>query len=227
MTVGDPAHWDDFFQQNLIPAVLSHVIEIWEQMPKPGPSELEDEISDKLYLALVNAKRRSELPFLIRREDLEFDTDLAKETGRKDIVFFPSLQEQDVYLCLEAKRLNAIISGIQHSLADRYVKEGMQRFVDGKYSRFVRHGAMLAYVLDGDIERAMSNVENNIRNRRKELRMEKNSCFLASTIRPDDPQTKETRHRRAHERVVFRIHHLFVAGEGTGQATVPTLHSRN
>ena len=107
MTVGDTSFWDDFFQQNLIPAVLAHVITTWEQMPKPGPSDLEDSISDKLYSALVNAKRRSDFPFLIRREDLEFDTDLAKETGRKDIVFFPSLQEQEVYLCLEAKRLNA------------------------------------------------------------------------------------------------------------------------
>jgi len=223
MTVGDPAYWDDFFQQNLIPAVLSHVIEIWEQMPKPGPSELEDAISDKLYSALVNAKRRSDFPFLIRREDLEFDTDLAKETGRKDIVFFPSLQEQDIYLCLEAKRLNAMISRRRESLADKYVTEGMQRFVDGKYARFVRHGAMLAYVLDGDIDRAMNNVENNIRSRCAQLRMDKNGGFLASTVRPDDPRTKETRHRRAHERVIFRIHHLFVAGEGT----VQTAHSRN
>jgi hypothetical protein len=95
MTVGDPAYWDDFFQQNLIPAVLAHVITTWEQMQKPGPSDLEDAISDKLFSALVNAKRRSDFPFLIRREDLEFDMDLAKETGRKDIVFFPSLQHEE------------------------------------------------------------------------------------------------------------------------------------
>jgi hypothetical protein len=212
MTVGDPSYWDDFFQQNLIPSVLSHVIATWEQMPKPGLSDLEDTISDKLYSALVNAKRRSVFPFLIRREDLEFDTDLAKETGRKDIVFFPSLQEQEIYLCLEAKRLNAFISGVRRSLADEYVKKGMQRFVDGKYARFVRHGAMLAYVLDGETHRAMRNVENNIRNRLAELRMDKNSGFVASTIRPNDPRTKETRHRRAHEKAVFRIHHLFVTG---------------
>jgi len=212
MTVGDPSYWDDFFQQNLIPSVLSHVIAIWEQMPKPGLSDLEDAISDKLYSALVNAKRRSDFPFLIRREDLEFDTDLAKETGRKDIVFFPSLQEQEIYLCLEAKRLNAFISGVRRSLADEYVKEGMQRFVDGKYARFVRHGAMLAYVLDGNIDRAIQNIEKNIRNRLLELRMDKNGGLVASTIRPDDCRTKETRHRRAHEKAVFRVHHLFVTG---------------
>lgn len=209
MTVGDTSCWDDFFRQNLVPAVLAYITTTWEQMPKPGPSDLEDAISDKLYSALVKAKRRSDFPFLIRREDLEFDTDLARETGRKDIVFFPSLQEE-IYLCLEAKRLNAVISGVRRSLADEYVKEGMQRFVDGKYARFVRHGTMLAYVLDGNTDRAIQNVENNIRSRLSKLRMDKSGSLVASTIRPDDCRTKETCHRRAHERAVFRIHHLFV-----------------
>jgi hypothetical protein len=208
MTVGDPTDWDDFFQQKLIPDALAYVVTTWEQMTKPGPSDLEDAISDKLYSALVNAKRRSDFPFLIRREDLEFD--IEQETGRKDIVFFPSLQEQDIYLCLEAKRLNAIVSGRRESLADKYVKEGMQRFVEGKYAWFVRHGAMLAYVLDGKIDRAIRNVENNIRKRLTELRMDKDGGFIPSTIRGNDPRTRETHHRRSHETEVFRIHHLFV-----------------
>ena len=218
MIVGDPAHWDDFFQQNLIPAVLAYIVATWEAMPKPDASDLEDVISDKLYSALVNAKRRNDFPFLIRREDLEFDTDLAKGTGRKDIVFFPSLQEQEIYLCLEAKRLNAAISGVRRSLANEYVKEGMQRFVDGKYARCVWHGAMLAYVLDGNIDRAIQSVEKNIRNRLKELRMDEDGGFVVSTIRPDDTWTKETYHRRAHEEATFRIHHLFVPGETIASA---------
>lgn len=227
MIVGDTSYWDDFFQQNLIPAVLAYVVATWEQMPKPGPSDLEDSISDKLYSALVNAKRRNDFPFLIRREDLEFDTDLAKETGRKDIVFFPSLQEQEVYLCLEAKRLNAVISGVRRSLADEYVKEGMQRFVDGKYARYVRHGAMLAYVLDGDTDRAMKNVEKNICNRLKELCMDENGGFVTSTTRPDDPRAKETHHCRMHENGVFRIHHFFMGGDAAGHTAIPTAHNMN
>ena len=212
MIVGDSSNWDDFFQQNLIPAVLDYVITTWEQMRKPGPSDLEDTISDKLYSALVKAKHRNAFPFLIRREDLEFDTDLEKATGRKDIVFFPSLREQEIYLCLEAKRLNAVISRVRRPLADEYVTEGMQRFVDGKYARFVLHGAMLAYVLDGDTDRAMRNIEQNIRNRVKQLCMDESGGFVTSTIRPDDPRIKETHHHRTHETAVFRIHHLFMVG---------------
>jgi hypothetical protein len=169
------------------------------------------QVPNRTLLALIKTKDRNAHIFSIHYQHVEVDTDLAKETGRKDIVFFPSLQEE-IYLCLEAKRLNAVISGVRRSLADEYVKEGMQRFVDGKYARFVRHGAMLAYVLDGNINRAMQNVENNIRNHRAELRMDKNSGFVTSSIRPDDPQTKETKHIRARDEEVFRIHHLFVSG---------------
>jgi hypothetical protein len=210
MTVGDSSYWDDFFLQNLIPAVLDHVIATWKQMPKPKPSDLEDDISLKLYSAMVKAKDRNSHAFRIDYQSIEVDLNVAAVTGKKDIVFIPTLQQEEIYLCLEAKRLNAVISSIQRSLADKYVKEGMQRFVDGKYARFVRHGAMLAYVLDGDINRAMQNIENNIGKRLSELRMAKNGGFLASAIRPNDRRIKETRHHRAHEKEIFRIHHLFM-----------------
>lgn len=210
MILGDKTDWDDMFEQQLVPVVLALIFSTWEQMPKPGQSEHEDAISDKLYCALLNAKNRNEHPFLISREDWEYDIEQGKGTGRKDIVFFPSLYEEDIYLAIEAKRLNAIISGTKHSLADSYVKEGMQRFVDAKYARSVRHGVMLAYVLDGKIGKAIKNVENNIQKQCKKLRMSHNE-FIASTIRPHDTRTRETHHKRVHEKVVFRIHHLFVA----------------
>jgi hypothetical protein len=188
--------------------VLTHVLTTWEKIPKPGPSDKEPDITFRLYCALKRTKDRNVHPFLIKYEDMEIDADLEKVNGRKDIVFFPSCDE-DVYLCIEAKRLNAMISGVKHSLADEYVKEGMQRFVDGKYARHVRHGAMLAYVLDKDIDNAMKNVENNIHNRLAQLRMDTNRGFEASTILANDPCAKETHHHRAGENVVFHIHHIF------------------
>lgn len=211
MTVGDTSNWDGFFRMNMVPAVLAYIKTVWDEMPKPGLSDLEDAISDKLYFALVHAKPRNDFPFLIRREDVEFHEDLAMETGRKDIVFFPSLLEEEIYLCIEAKRLNAIISGKLRSLANEYVKEGMQRFVDRKYARCVLHGAMLAYVLDGNIDRAIKNIGKNIKNRLSELRMDTDCCLDASLIRPDDCRVKETRHHRVDEKAVFCIHHIFVA----------------
>jgi hypothetical protein len=122
MIAGDSADWNDFFQQNLIPVVLALVISAWDNMEKPGQTAHEDDISVKLYAALINGKDRSRHMFLIRYEDVEIDTDLAKETGRKDIVFFPA-NDEDIYFCLEAKRLNALVSGGPESLGGR-IREG-------------------------------------------------------------------------------------------------------
>jgi hypothetical protein len=213
MIAGDPADWDDFFQQNLIPAVIALVIRAWDSMEKPGQTAHEEDISKKLYAQLINGKDRNQHMFLIRYQDVEIDTDLAKETGRKDIVFFPA-NDEDIYFCLEAKRLNALVSGVRRSLADEYVKEGMQRFVDGKYARFVRHGGMLGYVLDGQVTRAVKNIEANLRTNARKLGMLHSGRFLPSRVRPDDSSVKETHHRRGQETTLFRIHHLFVKGGG-------------
>ena len=209
MTLGDTSYWDDFFPQSLVPVVLTHVLATWGQFPKPGPSDTEPDITLRFYCALLKEKDRNLHPFLIRYEDMEIDTNLEKVNGRKDIVFFPSLQDEDIYLCLEAKRLNAIISGVKRSLADEYVKEGMQRFVDGKYAHSIRHGAMLAYILDKDTNRAIRNVTNNIISQLTELRMDKDGGLIDSTILANDPRAKETHHQRFGEKGIFHIHHLF------------------
>jgi hypothetical protein len=212
MITGDSTNWEDLFQVQLVPFILELVLSTWEKMPKPEPSDVEDCISNQLYCALRQSKRRNSIPLHISREDRLFDLDTANETGRMDIVFYPPTADQDIYLCIEAKRLNAEISGENCSLASEYVKEGMQRFVDGKYSRSVRHGAMLGYVLDGDVERATRNIQNNIVKRLTELRLSNKTGLLVSSIRPADAWTKETHHQREFEDAIFRIHHLFVSG---------------
>jgi hypothetical protein len=159
--VGDTSDWDDFFRHDFVPTILSLVLESWEQMPKLAENAHEDHVTEKLYSALVSGKQRQSHFFLIRIQDVEFDTALEAAIGRKDLAFYPSFEEE-IYFCLEAKRLNATVSGASKSLADEYVKNGMQRFVDRKYSPQVRHGGMLGYVLDGDIPRAIANVGNCI-----------------------------------------------------------------
>jgi len=212
MTAGDAADWNNLFVEQLIPSVLALALDAWERIQRPAPDEQEDATSVRLYSAMITGKDRQRHAFLIRYQDLEVDTDLAKVTGRKDIVFFPAGNDEDIYLCLEAKRLNACVSGIRRSLASEYVKEGMQRFVDGKYSRHVRHGGMLGYVLDGDMGRAMKNVAEAVRRHHRKLRMEPPGKMHASRVRPRDAHARETSHKRRGDRALFRIHHLFVSG---------------
>lgn len=220
MTAGDNSQWDDFLLRGGVGTVLGLVLDAWAQIVPPAGDEHEDRTSVRLYSAMVKKQDRQAHRFLIRYQDVEVDTDLARETGRKDIVFFPGY-DTDLYFCLEAKRLNARVNGVMKSLADEYVKEGMQRYVDGKYGRHVHHAGMLGYVLDGDVARAMKNVLDNIRKQHLALGMEPAGDWSDSLHRPRDPQAKETVHRRPHTTTRFLLQHLFIA-PATGLSASPT-----
>lgn len=218
MTVGDSSEWDDFIENGGVGQILALTLEAWAQLKAPAPDEYEDKTSVRLYAAMVKRRDRQAHRFLIRYQDVEVDIDLAKETGKKDIVFFPG-HDGDLYFCLEAKRLNARVSGVMKSLADEYVKEGMQRFVTGKYSGRVHHAGMLGYVLDGDIGRAMVNVLDNIRRQHLTLGMEPPGDWVESTHRQGDPHAKVTFHKRTQTPIHFELQHLFV-GAAAGNALV-------
>jgi hypothetical protein len=77
---------------------------------------------------------------------------------------------------------------------------------------------MLAYVLDGNIPRAMTNVEANIGHHHSTLGMALPGKFARSTAIADHTRARETQHQRAHESILFRIHHLFMAAKRPPQA---------
>jgi hypothetical protein len=211
MTAGDKNEWDGFIASGGVASVLALVLDAWGRIAPPVDDELEEHTSIRLYAAMVKAQDRQAHRFLIRYEDVEVDTDLTKETGRKDIVFFPG-HDGNLYYCLEAKRLNARVQGVMQSLADRYVKEGLQRFADGKYSQHVDHGGMLGYVLDEDVNRAMANVLKNIKKHHASLGMSAPGEWEPCPHRPGDAHAKETKHQRAGTCPLMRVQHLFVTG---------------
>ena len=211
MITGDAVDWDDLFVGQLLPCVFTLVLDAWNRIESPAPDEHENQTTLRLYAAMIKGKDRQKHPFLIRPQDMEVDTDLGKIIGQKDLVFFPAPNDEDIYFCLEAKRLNALVSGRRESLAHEYVTKGMRRFVDRKYSPHVGHAGMLGYVLDGNVDRAMRNVGNTIRRHYEHLRMEPPGEMYPSTVRSDDTHTKETHHNRQNDSVPFRLHHLFVA----------------
>jgi hypothetical protein len=210
MTIGDSSEWDDFILNGGVGLVMTMTLDAWAGITAPAPDEHEDKTSVRLYAAMVKRRDRQAHHFLIRFQDVEVDIDLAKETGKKEIVFFPG-HDGELYFCLESKRLNARVNGVMKSLADEYVKEGMQRFVTGKYSRNVHHAGMLGYVLDGDVARAMANVLDNIRRQHVGLGMDAPGDWVESRHRARDPHARETAHRRLHTPVRFQLQHLFVA----------------
>ena len=66
--------------------------------------------------------------------------------------------ERERYLAYECKRLNVDDHGSRSSLATRYVKKGIFRFVTEQYAENLSVGCMLGYVMDGDVEAAAAKI---------------------------------------------------------------------
>jgi len=214
MHFGSPDNWVDFIESQM-PQILELVVGTWEAMPPPAGNELEDAVSESLCRALRQSRNRCDLPFRIDPQLVELDPAAGQDQGRMDIVFSPPVPREDIYFCLECKRLNVRdhSGGTPRPYFVEYVQFGMLRFVRGQYANSVRFGGMLAFVLNGDTPAALSGVEANIRRMHGDLAMIAPASFLASSVRPTDSRVRETLHARAAQAHPFVIHHLFMAGD--------------
>jgi hypothetical protein len=151
---GSPSQWTGFIDF-LIPDILQLVLASWQAMPPPPPDALEDPTTEALCRLLRQNRNSSDLPFRIDIQMVELDPAAGQDQGRLDIVFSPLINREDVYFCLECKRLNVPQDGRVRSYAHEYVVYGMFRFIRGQYGAMVRHGGMLGYVLDGNVTAAI------------------------------------------------------------------------
>jgi hypothetical protein len=215
--IGEATNWGDLFPTHFLPDIFDLVIEAWERFEKPARGALEPPITRRFRSALIQAKKYKTIPFLIMREDVEDEFESGEELGRKDIAFYPTHHEE-VYFAFECKRLNALVGGRIRALASDYVSDGMSRFVTEQYSRFMNHGGMIGYVLDGRCDHAIGLVESNIRSQHEALKIDPPGGFSASTLRPENPLIRETEHKLPR---LFRIHHIFLGCPLADDAEAP------
>ena len=125
--VGTPADWFDLLD-SMVPDILSLVITTWETMQPPSQDNKEDDITIDLCRALRQARTARNLPLQIHTQQIELDPVLDQGLGRLDIAFNVLVPKEDIYFCLEAKRLNVVKDGAHRSYASEYVTFGMLRF---------------------------------------------------------------------------------------------------
>ena len=208
--IGAPSEWVNLIDP-MVPQILHLVISTWEGMAPPASDAREDDITTALCRALRANRTARSLMFTIDTQQVELDPQPGEELGRLDIAFRPLVPREDIYFCLECKRLNVVTNGQTRAYAAEYVTFGMLRFVTGQYARAVHNGGMLAYVLDGNVDRAIANVEGNLRTQHVVLCMAAPGTFQPSSIISNDSRIRETHHCRTHDTVQFLIHHTFVA----------------
>ena len=88
----------------------------------------------------------------------KFDKEIAEMTGRIDIRVMPinPFVNDEAYYIIECKRLNSQNQTGISGLNAEYIKEGIYRFVSGKYSSYFKTNGMIGFVVDG------MDIHNNI-----------------------------------------------------------------
>jgi len=206
--IGNSNSWANTFPDDLIPKILDLVLSAWKIFTKPEQNDHEVPITKRLRIYLINLKNIRQLPVTIQREIPEDDLQTGEERGRIDLHFTHGYRE-DVYFAFECKRLNKIDSRNKiNSLAPEYVKDGMMRFVTGKYASSLNNGGMIGYVMNGNTDTAIRAVNRNINNNRIHLRISNSNSLLPSSLIPNNLEIKETQHDLDGRN--FMIHHLFL-----------------
>jgi len=210
--MGSPNGWLDLLESQL-PDLLELVVDTWKDIPNLT-SDLEDKITATFCRELRKSRKARNLMFMVDPQSVELNPAQGQSEGRLDIIFRPTglkiSPDEEIYFCLECKRLNFLSSQERKTGAPEYVKDGMIRFINGQYAKSVKHGAMLGYVLDGKIDKAMMNVTKHVQKHSAKLCMKPPVILHPSSILTDLENARESFHLRQGETNLFTIHHIFV-----------------
>jgi hypothetical protein len=198
------------FPQHRITSILTCLLEAGEKLQKKRSSDHEDHLTRRLCARLIRFPIFRDGPLGIhpQQEILSSNPDADTPSGRIDILVSCG-KGFHVYFAIEAKRLRTISpKGKSVAGNSEYVNEGMMRFIAGQYAPFMKTGAMLGYVFDGNIKKAQKGIDKYIQGKVKELKLKSPKRLVPSKILPNN-SIYETRHALLNRD--FSIHHIFIA----------------
>lgn len=206
---GSTDGWVDLIE-SFLPQILDLIVNTWASMPTLAPDAREDPTTEAFCRRLRISRTAQELPLRIDIQLVELNAEAEDDQGRMDIAFSPMVPSEDIYFCLECKRLNAATAHGTRSYATEYVTHGMLRFIRGQYARNVRIGGMVGYVLDGNVGEAILGISAAMRRREVDLGMTSPATIQRSAVVPGNAEVRETHHTRPANQSRFIIHHLFM-----------------
>lgn len=206
MTIGMSALWLKSIK-DVDKAFAKCVEKVWPSViSRLSSTELEDNISQRLVDILGKEREVWNLGFIglqhkLREEDISGD---FTTKGIIDIVLFLDNSKQK-YIAYECKRLNRIGSdgSRRGSLAGEYFDKGVMRYVTAQYAEKLPYGCMLGYVMDGDVEFALKQLNLALDNRKRNL-----NCNMAEIESFCDYFTEfETVHIRESSQTKILVRH--------------------
>jgi hypothetical protein len=189
--------------------VLQFVIEVWDGIRLPKSARLEPRITKLFTGAIIERYEREERDWFCVPEAPDWNEE-GKEISRTDIRLYPpGRKRRSVAFVVESKRLNTPASN-----AAAYVgADGMMCFVPtaaapAKYAAGLPCGAMLGYVMDGNVARAHLAVFKAIKAKKLALLLTPDGGYRNSALLKNHKWHGETRHSFPDGR--FTVYHLLV-----------------
>lgn len=170
MILGNPSSWVKSFQDVHI-QLVEIIRSVWLSCAgRFNFQSEENKITDQLALMLQRHPYSRKLWLIVPQHKL-LDSDSNGDVVTKgfiDFALFFTL-DQETYIAYECKRLNVQFPSGFRSLADKYVDEGVMRYVSAQYAQELPFGVMIGYVLDSDTPKALDAVKRQIKNKTSEL----------------------------------------------------------
>ncbi len=180
-----------------VPLLVATTLEVFDRDFRRPNRKLEDPTTDKLIFALLRHQASREnwfSDYTVNGQRNEYDSEGEKLKGRTDITFELGGLRRFTWEC----KLLHTNSGTLYS---KYRTEGVMRFVTEKYGQGEKSGGMLAYVMDGETQRAIKGLESYLNKHKETLKMS-SPCFLpCQTI--SDSRLRESHHAINDEFVLF------------------------
>ena len=170
---GETRAFGVLFPKKHIPIILISILQAGKTLRKKSSNEIENRLTRRLCIKLnqIHIFRDGPLSIHPQQEILSSDPDKDTPEGYIDILVSCEFGSE-VYFAIEAKRLRVrSTSGKMDAGNDDYVNDGMMRFVSGQYAPFMKTGAMLGYVYDGDTKKARLGVGGYIKKKVKKLKL--------------------------------------------------------
>lgn len=116
-----------------------------------------------------------------------------KTSSRLDIKISHRDWDEDSYMTIEAKRIN------ESTLLNKYIEEGMERFLSSKYAKNNNCGFMLGFVISGNESKIIKKINLKIilKYSKEEILKKLGQDYLS-------------RHNRNKNKPPFKINHLFL-----------------
>jgi hypothetical protein len=204
-TNGNLSRWANNFPASLVPQIIHLVLESWNNFKTRHTHEVP--ITQEFFVLLDKNHEFLKLPFLVDLEVVLPHSDGTWQLGRLDLRFIYGFRRK-VYFSIECKRLRVNFPSGFNPLAKEYVVDGMYRYFNGQYAQELDKGGMLGYVMDGNCDEAVKDVQKSIENRRMDLYTQGNETLKNSAC-VNSKQVKETFHRYG-PNGNFIIYHIFL-----------------